>query len=223
MVFLVLLNVVGGLFLESYGARAGWLWAEPLVSAVTLSHFAYYFLNPPKIPGFQVSRRTLGACLLLATVGELILSAMWGVYSYRQSVLPAFVPPGHVLLFCSGLAISSHRSCKSWVAVLVPITALVAISYSLVNNSDFLSVPLFAIFLACLVWGPNPKLYSVMFVLALGLELLGTSVATWTWTQIIPGTDFHSANPPIAAGVFYALLDLLTVRIASLRPALVPG
>lgn len=217
MLPLIFLNVVGGLLFEAYGAQKGWAWSETLVSAVTLSHFAYYFWNPPTTSNFKITRVTLAACILLATLGEYILSPVLGLYHYRASVLPAFVPPGHVLIFLSGLVLSSHKNYRSWITLFIPLAALIPLAYAMVHGFDFLSLPLYLIFLACMFFGPNPSLYSVMFALALGLELVGTSLGSWKWTPIIPGTDYQSSNPPLAAGVFYALLDLLTVWIASRR------
>lgn len=215
---LVPLNVLAGLALEAYGAARGWSWAEPLVGLVTAAHLAFYMVWPPEIAGQRVSRLTLVACLLLATGGELILSAVWGLYLYRASLLPLFVPPGHVLLFLTGVVIATDSRCTHRVSGLVPAVAAVPLAYVVVNGADYLSIPLFTIFLACLAFGRDPKLYAVMFVLALGLELYGTALGAWTWTPEIGSWRLPSANPPLAAGVFYALLDLLTMRLATRPP-----
>lgn len=185
---------------------------------VTGAHFAFYFWRPPILFGFPVTRATLLSCLILATLGELLLSAVLGLYFYRSSVLPAFVPPGHVLLFLTGVTLANHPKCERWLNYAVPLIALIPLSYAWFNGSDFLSLPLYAIFVACLIWGRDPKLYSVMFVLALGLELLGTGVSAWMWTPELPWVGLRSANPPIAAGVFYAVLDLLTFYVLSFKP-----
>jgi len=65
------------------------------------------------------------------------------------------------------------------------------------------------IFFFCCWFGPERKLYGVMFTLALALEIGGTALGTWAWVPVLPGLNFSGANPPVAAGVFYALLDLL--------------
>jgi hypothetical protein len=211
---LVVLNIAGGLTLEALGALRGWDWAEPLVGVLTTLHLGVYLWRPPRIGATALSRTLLLTCLVLATGGELILSAVWGLYTYRESLLPAFVPPGHVLLFMAGLAVAEHERCGPWVSWLVPALAVPLLGWQLVHGLDALSVPLLAIFLACLRWGRERKLYAVMFVLALLLELYGTALGTWRWGARVPGLDLSSANPPLAAGVFYALLDLLTVRLA---------
>jgi hypothetical protein len=104
------------------------------------------------------------------------------------------------------------------VAWWVPALAVPPLAWQLASGLDFLSVPLFAIFLACLRWGRERRLYAVMFVLALLLELYGTALGTWRWGATAPGLGLASANPPLAAGVFYALLDLLTVWLALTLP-----
>ena len=42
----------------------------------------------------------------IATVGEVIGSLVWGLYSYRLDNLPAFVPPGHGLVYLAGLSLA---------------------------------------------------------------------------------------------------------------------
>ena len=37
-------------------------------------------------------RPALAACLLIATTGEVILSLVWGLYTYRLDNIPLFVP-----------------------------------------------------------------------------------------------------------------------------------
>ncbi len=43
----------------------------------------------------------------IATIGEVIGSIVWGVYSYRLDNLPAFVPPGHGLVYLAGLSLAT--------------------------------------------------------------------------------------------------------------------
>src|SRR6516162_11439980 len=42
----------------------------------------------------------------VATVGEVAGSIVWGVYHYRLHDLPLFVPPGHGLVYLTGLAVA---------------------------------------------------------------------------------------------------------------------
>ena len=43
----------------------------------------------------------------IATVGEVIGSLVWGLYTYRLENIPAFVPPGHGLVFLCGLSLAT--------------------------------------------------------------------------------------------------------------------
>jgi hypothetical protein len=66
-----------------------------------------------------------------------------------------------------------------------------------------------ALFLLCLRCGPAPRLYVSMFLLSLAMELWGTWLGNWTWRPTVIGLGWPLANPPLAAGAFYCVLDLL--------------
>ena len=51
-----------------------------------------------------------------------------------------------------------------------------------------------------------------MFVLSLAMELYGTWLGNWTWSAQVPWLGLTADNPPIAAGAFYCVLDLLVVN-----------
>jgi hypothetical protein len=217
MLITIFFNIVGGLWLEAWGAAHGLSWMEHVVGVITLAHFGVYVARPPRIGSLRITRAMLMACLVLATLGELFLSAIWGLYLYRQSVLPLFVPPGHVLLFLAGLELAQVLARQAWSRRLmsaVPFAAAVGIGIQVQRGYDVLSAGLFVIFLLCLIKGKERPLYSVMFALALGLELQGTWLGAWVWVPIVPFLEVSSHNPPLAAGVFYAVLDLLVMSLA---------
>ena len=82
-------------------------------------------------------------------------------------------------------------------------------------SADRFGTLLFLLFAGCLAFGRDRVLYSVMFVLALAMELYGTALGNWTWRAAVPGLGIGAANPPFAAGAFYALLDLLVLAAVS--------
>jgi hypothetical protein len=154
-------------------------------------------------------RPALAACLVYATAGEVFLSLGWGLYTYRLGNIPLFVPPGHVLLFVLGTQAAARmpRGGEWWIAALaVPVVAWLAI-----DGRDTLSPLLYALFVACMALSPARRLYAVMFVLALAMELLGTWLGNWKWSAHVPWLGLATTNPPIAAGAFYCVLDLLVV------------
>lgn len=212
IVIAVILNVFLGLWFEAYGAENGLNWAEPLIGLLTALHLGFYFRYPPGLTTGPLSRATLALCLVLATLGEIFLSSIVGLYTYRQSFLPFFVPPGHVLLFIAGLIVADQRWCGRWILWVVGLPAAAALLTFAPQGRDLLSLPLFFLFLVCLAFGSEKRLYAVMFALALSLEICGTYFATWYWQPVAPHLGLSAANPPLAAGAFYACLDLLTVK-----------
>jgi hypothetical protein len=59
-----------------------------------------------------------------------------------------------------------------------------------------------------------------MFVLALAMEIYGTLLGNWTWSADVPWLGLTALNPPLAAGAFYCVLDLLIVAtVARVRPS----
>jgi hypothetical protein len=54
-----------------------------------------------------------------------------------------------------------------------------------------------------------------MFVLALAMEIFGTASGNWTWVSTTPWLGLVTVNPPIAAGAFYCILDMLVVATVS--------
>lgn len=159
--------------------------------------------------GEPPARLQLVACLVISGLGECFLSLLWGLYDYRLGNVPLFVPPGHSLLFLLGTDLVPRLadSVTRW----VPIAALPLVVAGAVTGADHLSLALFALLLLCLRFGHQPKLYAVMFVLALMLELLGTWLGNWTWRAADPWGGLPIANPPLAAGAFYCVLDLLVL------------
>jgi len=157
-------------------------------------------------PAMQVS---LVLCLGYATAGEMFLSLVWGLYEYRLHNVPLFVPPGHALLFTLGLL--SAQKIPDWIVWYVPILFTPYMIFAVVTGVDTFGGILFVTFIICLVLGQARKLYATMFILSLLLEIYGTWLGNWTWSLEVPWLGLTSTNPPISAGTFYCLLDLLVV------------
>jgi hypothetical protein len=154
-------------------------------------------------------RRLLLVCLLFATLGECLLALVWGLYEYRLGNLPLFVPPGHALLLRLGMLLAPllPGAIGRWVPWLA---APVVLGLGLAGIDTF-GVLLFAGFALACRRQRTRQLYAVMFVLALGLELLGTWLGNWRWAAQVPWLGLSTCNPPLAAGVFYCVLDGLVL------------
>lgn len=163
------------------------------------------------------TRAPLIACLLIATLGEMFLSLLWGLYTYRLDNIPLFVPPGHVMLFLLGLSLAQRMRPAVADAVIAA-----AGGYSLwaaFAGVDTLGLALFALLLAASLALPgHRRLYASTFLLALALELLGTGLGNWVWAREVAGLPLLTTNPPLAAGAFYCALDALVVVSMRLFP-----
>ena len=212
---LIVIATIGlGLLVDQHWARYG----QVLVSAA-----AWLVLAALWAKSDARNRPALMACLLFATAGEVFLSLVWGLYEYRLGNIPLFVPPGHVLLFFLGTQIAEllPEGGEWWIA-LAAAPLIAAFAW---NGRDTLGPLLYALFALCMVLSPSRKLYATMFVLSLAMELYGTWVGNWVWRAEVPWLGLRADNPPLAAGAFYCVLDLLVVTVSArrLRRARVPG
>jgi hypothetical protein len=154
-------------------------------------------------------RRLLLVCLLFGTLGECLLALVWGLYEYRLGNLPLFVPPGHALLLRLGMRLAPVVPVA--VGRRVPWLAAPVVAVQAVRGHDTFGVLLFAGFVLAVRRERTRQLYAVMFVLALMLELLGTWLGNWRWSARVPWLGLSTCNPPLAAGVFYCVLDGLVL------------
>jgi hypothetical protein len=146
---------------------------------------------------------------------------VWGLYQYRLGNIPLFVPPGHVLLFFLGMRIAQRipRGGEWWIAALaMPLVTMLAWT-----GRDTLGPLLYLLFAACLWLSPARRLYTTMFVLSLAMELYGTWMGNWVWAPKVPWLGLTATNPPVAAGAFYCVLDLLVVAATRRWVARVPA
>ena len=197
---LIVATIAGGLLLDQHWARYG----QVAVSALAWVVLAALWRR--SAPG---ERPALAACLVIATAGEIFLSLVWGLYEYRLGNIPLFVPPGHVLLFFLGTQLAARipRGGEWYIAAFAgPLVALFAW-----NGRDTLGPLLYLLFLACLWLSPARRLYATMFVLSLAMELYGTWMGNWVWAAQVPWLGLTADNPPLAAGAFYCVLDLMVV------------
>ena len=156
------------------------------------------------------TRFALMACLVIATIGEIVLSLGWGLYTYRLDNIPLFVPPGHVLLLLLGLSLARRMTEGAALAIIggAGVYSMLAATAGV----DTFGVLLFAVLLVASVVMPGQRrLYASTFVLALILELYGTWLGNWSWAHAVPGLPLVTTNPPVAAGAFYCALDALVV------------
>jgi hypothetical protein len=170
-------------------------------------------------------RARVALVVLVATSAEVLGSVILGAYTYRLENLPAFVPPGHGLVYLGGLAISQsalvrrHRR-TFLVAVGAVIAAWAAIGLVALGRTDALGALAGALLIYVLVRGRAPTLYAGVFLIVAFLEIYGTSIGAWHWAQTVPGTPLPAGNPPSGIASIYVLFDISAIALA---PRLLAG
>ena len=127
-----------------------------------------------------------------ATLGEHFASIYMGGYTYRFENVPAYVPPGHGMVYLtavalarSGLFLGYARKIAAFVVVTCGAWSLWGIS-GYPEQGDQVGALLFCIFLIYLFKGRSPMVYLGAFFITTWLELIGTAVGTWKWATIEP-------------------------------------
>jgi hypothetical protein len=161
-------------------------------------------------------RAQVAVVVVFATAVEYTFSPLLEVYVYRLHNVPAFVPPGHGLVYLCALAIGR----SSWVMArrraLMAVTVVVGGGYAawgLVGSPrlDVLGAFWFLCLLGFLRWGRSQTLYIGAFAVVTYLELLGTWLGTWAWQTHDPTGLVAIGNPPSGAAGGYGWFDLAAV------------
>jgi hypothetical protein len=153
----------------------------------------------------------------VATVGEVIGSIVWGLYTYRLENLPTFVPPAHGLVYLGGVALSRSLAARPRMLVagaLVAVLGWGAAGITVLPRED-VSGAIGAVALAVfLLRGRAPAVYAGVFAVVAALELYGTALGTWTWAATAPGTPISQGNPPSGIASGYVVFDILALALA---------
>ncbi len=192
-----------GLVLDARFGYPGQLAADALVVA------AWIAMRRIATPAERIEQIL---CVVIATAGELFLCFGCGFYEYRHANIPVFVPFGHALVYLAGVRLARYAPRIS-ASVVVPI-ATIAVATLAWRGDDRFGLVIFPLFLACLVPRRSRRFYAVMFVVTFVLEIAGTRLEAWRWTPVEPIFGLPLTNPPLAAGAFYCVLDLLVLGAA---------
>lgn len=200
--------IAGGLWLDRYVDREQQLLLGVLTAAVLC---ALLLLHPK-----TVRVQTL-AVVGIATMGEVVGSLLWGVYSYRLHNLPAFVPPGHGLVYLTGFSLATLMSRRP--NVLLSIAGMGAVAWgaaglTVLPTSDASGAMGCAFLLAVLLCTRRP-IYAGVFLAVAALELYGTAIGTWTWEAVVPGLRLPQGNPPSGAASGYVVFDVLALAFTA--------
>jgi hypothetical protein len=151
----------------------------------------------------------------IATLGEVIGSIIWGVYTYRLENLPTFVPPGHGLMYLAGMSLATLASRRPSVLLTVAIAgaslwALLGLTF--LPTTD-VSGAIGCTFLVLVLLRTRRTVYAGVFVVVALLEIYGTALGTWSWHGVVPGLGIPQGNPPSGAASGYVVFDVLALAL----------
>jgi hypothetical protein len=154
--------------------------------------------------------------IIFATIGEHFASPYMGGYTYRFENVPAYVPPGHGMVYLTAVALGRSgffhkysRQITLFVILVCGLWSLWGISFA--ERGDVIGAILFMVFIVFMFKGRSPLLYLAAFFITTWLELIGTAVGTWQWAVIDPVLGLPQGNPPSGVAAWYCLVDAVAL------------
>jgi hypothetical protein len=196
----------GGLVADQQLGRSGQLALGAFTAGVLLALLA---VHPP-----AVRLQTL-AVVGIATLGEVVGSIIWGVYTYRLENLPTFVPPGHGLVYLAGMSLAilaARRPAVLLGAAIAGATVWAILGLTVLPATD-VSGAIGCAFLIAVLLLTRRAVYAGVFIVVAALEIYGTAVGTWTWESVVPGLRIPQGNPPSGAASGYVVFDVLALTL----------
>lgn len=188
----------------------------------TLGVFGWVFLLGLLLGENTEVRTQVAIAVAFATIGEHFASPYMGGYTYRFENVPAYVPPGHGMVYLtavalarSGLFLRYAREIATFVVLVCGAWSVYGIS-GLSKQGDSVGALLYCVFLAYLFKGRSPMVYLAAFFITTWLELIGTAVGTWKWATIDPVLSLPQGNPPSGVAAWYCLVDAVAIGGAPL-------
>lgn len=205
-----LLITLIGLALDS---RAD-LGAQLFLGVCTWGFLALAFVHLSPMERAQTS-----VVVVVATCAEIIGSVIWGVYVYRLGNLPLFVPPGHGLVYLTGLRISQIPWLRVRPRLLVNAAIVTVSGWALLgllalDRADVAGAIGAAVLVMFLIRGRAPAVYAGVFFAVAFLEIYGTWIGTWEWAAEVPHLGIPDGNPPSGAASGYVFFDIAALALA---------
>jgi hypothetical protein len=154
-----------------------------------------------------------------ATTVEYVFSPTLEVYTYRFHNVPAYVPPGHGLVYLSAFALGHAAFVQRRIRAAMALTLLglglwAAYGVTLAPRPDVLGAFWFGCLLLFALYGPSRPVYVGAAVVVTWLEVVGTHVGTWEWGLHDPTGLISIGNPPSGAAGGYGWFDLAALLAA---------
>ncbi len=166
----------------------------------------------------RATRVQVAVVVAYASVIEYVFAGWLGVYVYRLHNVPAFVPPGHGLVYLAALAIGrsdwAHRHQRGLLGVtLTACAAWAGWGLALAPRPDALGAFWFGCLLVFARWGRSRLVYAGAFLVVSYLEIVGTSLGTWAWQLHDPTGLVTIGNPPSGIAGGYAWFDAAALAL----------
>jgi hypothetical protein len=195
--------------------RSASLPGQLALGAMTWSLLVWWLAHETRLVRAQTS-----VVVVIAAAIELIFSGWLGVYVYRLEHVPAYVFPGHGLIYLAAFTFARLPVVRRNASTAVRATVVAATAWALWGlllspRHDVLGFFWYLCLLAFLRWGRSTLLYVGAFVVVSYLEILGTTWGVWTWMprDTILGW-VPMGNPPSIAAGGYGWFDLYAVLLA---------
>ena len=165
----------------------------------------------------RATRVQVGVVVVYASLVEYVFAGWLGVYVYRLENVPAFVPPGHGLVYLAALAIGrsawAHRS--TWLRPVTTVACGCWVLWGLFWSPqlDVLGAFWFGCLLVFARYGKSPLVYAGAFLVVSYLEIVGTSLGTWAWQAHDPTGLIAIGNPPSGIAGGYAWFDAAALAL----------
>jgi hypothetical protein len=160
----------------------------------------------------RATRIQVAVVVLYASTVEYVFAGWLGVYVYRLHNVPAFVPPGHGLVYLAALVLGrsalAHRHRRPVIITTVAVCGgWVAWGLALSPRPDVLGALWFGCLLVFLARGRTPLVYCGAFLVTSYLELIGTGLGNWAWQSHDPSGWISIGNPPSGIAGGYCFFD----------------
>ena len=145
-----------------------------------------------------------------------------GGYIYRFDNVPAYVPPGHGMVYLTAIALARSGFFLKYAREIAVFVVLACGAWSIWGISgipeqgDAVGAILFCVFLIYLFKGRSPLVYLGAFFITTWLELIGTAAGTWRWVELEPIFGLPQGNPPSGVAAWYCLVDAVAIGGAPL-------
>jgi hypothetical protein len=168
------------------------------------------------------TRLQVFVAVAFATWGEHFASIYMGGYTYRFENVPAYVPPGHGMVYMTAIALARSGLFQRYARRITAFVIVVCGAWSAwgvsgyPEQADALGALMFVIFLGFLFLGRSPMVYLAAFFITTWLEIIGTAVGAWKWAAIDPVLGLSQANPPSGVTFWYCIVDSVALGGAAL-------